>query len=128
LFDVVHILYESTMIDMSTPVLTRILDDATRAHQPPLVGTRRIKLKYAHQGGRNPPVVVIHGVQTDSLPGAYKGYLMNYFREQLNLTGTPVRLVFKSPDNPFQGQRNALTEHQAKKRKRLIDYRKNKKK
>ena len=128
LFDVVHSLYESTMIDMSTPLLTRILNDATSAHQPPLVGTRRIKLKYAHQGGRNPPVVVIHGVQTDSLPGAYKSYLMNYFREQLKLKGTPVRLVFKSPENPFHDQTNKLTEHQAKKRRRLIVYRKSRQK
>ena len=124
LFDVVNSLYDSAMLDMSTPMLTRILNDAIAAHQPPLVGGRRIKLKYAHQGGRNPPVVVIHGVQTDSLPGAYKGYLMNYFREQLKLKGTPVRLVFKSPENPFQGQRNKLNERQADKRKRLIQFRK----
>jgi len=128
LFDVVHSLYDSAMIDMSTPLLTRILNDAVAGHQPPLVGGRRIKLKYAHQGGRNPPIVVIHGVQTDSLPGAYKGYLMNYFRQQLGLKGTPVRLVFKSPDNPFEGQRNKLSERQVKKRKRLVDFSKRKKK
>ncbi|MGR8930393.1 MAG: ribosome biogenesis GTPase Der [Gammaproteobacteria bacterium] len=127
LFDVVHSLYDSAMIDMSTPVLTRILSDAVAAHQPPLVGGRRIKLKYAHQGGRNPPVVVVHGVQTDALPGAYKRYLMNYYRDQLQLKGTPVRLVFKSPENPFQGQKNKLTERQVKKRKRLIDFTKRKK-
>lgn len=127
LFDVVHTLYDSAMIDMSTPLLTRILNDAVAAHQPPLVGGRRIKLKYAHQGGRNPPVVVIHGVQTDVLPGAYKRYLMNYYRDQLQLKGTPVRLVFKSPENPFQGQKNKLTERQVKKRKRLIDFSKRKK-
>ncbi len=127
LFDVVHSLYDATMIDMSTPELTRILNDAVSAHQPPLVGGRRIKLKYAHQGGRNPPVVVIHGVQTDSLPGAYKRYLMNYYREQLRLTGTPVRLVFKSPENPFHGHKNKLTERQVKKRKRLVDFTKRKK-
>lgn len=127
LFDVVHSLYDAAMIDMSTPVLTRILNDAVAAHQPPLVGGRRIKLKYAHQGGRNPPVVVIHGVQTDSLPGAYKRFLMNYYREQLQLKGTPVRLVFKSPENPFQGQRNTLSDRQMKKRKRLIDFTKRKK-
>lgn len=127
LFDVVHSLYDAAMIDMSTPVLTRILSDALAAHQPPLVGGRRIKLKYAHQGGRNPPVVVIHGVQTDSLPAAYKRYLMNYYREQLRLKGTPVRLVFKSPDNPFHGQKNKLTDRQIKKRKRLVDFSKRKK-
>lgn len=127
LFDVVHSLYDSAMIDMSTPVLTRILSDAIKDHQPPLVGGRRIKLKYAHQGGRNPPVVVIHGVQTDALPGAYKRYLMNYFRQQLRLQGTPIRLVFKSPENPFQGQKNQLSDRQIKKRKRLIDFSKRKK-
>ncbi|CAG1020484.1 partial GTPase Der, partial [Methylococcales bacterium] len=127
LFDVVHSLYDSAMIDMSTPVLTRILNDAVSSHQPPLVGGRRIKLKYAHQGGRNPPVVVIHGVQTDSLPGAYKRFLMNYYREQLQLKGTPVRLIFKSPENPFHGQKNKLSDRQVKKRKRLIDFSKRKK-
>jgi serine/threonine protein kinase len=108
--------------------LTRILNDAITSHQPPLVSGRRIKLKYAHQGGRNPPVVVIHGVQTDSLPGAYKRYLMNYFREQLQLKGTPIRLVFKSPENPFHGQKNKLSDRQVKKRKRLVDFSKRKKK
>ncbi|MCK9605196.1 MAG: ribosome biogenesis GTPase Der [Methylomonas sp.] len=127
LFDVVHSLYDATMIDMSTPVLTRILSDAVASHQPPLVGGRRIKLKYAHQGGRNPPIVVIHGVQTDSLPDSYKRFLMNYYREQLRLKGTPVRLVFKSPENPFQGQKNKLSDRQVKKRKRLINFTKRKK-
>jgi len=127
LFDVVHKLYDSAMIDMSTPELTRILKDAVDAHQPPLVRGRRIKLKYAHQGGRNPPVVVIHGVQTDALPDAYRRYLMNYYRQQLRLKGTPIKLVFKSPENPFKGQRNKLTERQQKKRKRLVKFSKRKK-
>lgn len=120
LFDVVHDLYDAAMVDMSTPVLSRILKEALTSHQPPLVRGRRIKLKYAHQGGRNPPTVVIHGVQTDSLPGAYKRYLMNYFRTQLELHGTPVRLVFKSTENPFKEQRNKLTDRQMKKRTRLV--------
>jgi GTP-binding protein len=127
LFDVVHDLYEAAMIDMSTPVLTRILKDAIDGHQPPLVRGRRIKLKYAHQGGRNPPVVVIHGVQTDALPGAYRRYLINYYRQQLGLKGTPVKLIFKSPENPFQGRKNKLTERQLKKRKRLVNFSKRKK-
>ena len=127
LFDVVHDLYEAAMIDMSTPVLTRILKDAIDGHQPPLVRGRRIKLKYAHQGGRNPPVVVIHGVQTDALPGSYRRYLINYYRQQLGLKGTPVKLVFKSPENPFQGKKNKLTDRQLKKRKRLVNFSKRKK-
>ncbi len=127
LFDVVHKLYDSAMIDMSTPELTRILKDAVDAHQPPLVRGRRIKLKYAHQGGRNPPVVVVHGVQTDALPSAYRRYLMNYYRQQLGLKGTPIKLVFKSPENPFKGQRNKLTERQQKKRRRLVKFSKRQK-
>ena len=101
LFESIGALYRSAMIDMATPRLTEILDHAIRAHQPPLVGGRRIKLKFAHQGGQNPPVVVIHGNQTVAVPGSYKRYLMNAFREKLGLVGTPVRLEFKSPDNPY---------------------------
>ena len=127
LFDVVHKLYDSAMLDMSTPVLTRILKEATVAHQPPIVNTRRIKLKYAHQGGRNPPIVVIHGVQTDALPISYKRYLMNYFREKLKLSGTPIRLEFRSPVNPFHGQKKKLTEWQVQKRERLQKRAKTKK-
>ncbi|MEE9336501.1 MAG: ribosome biogenesis GTPase Der [Methylococcaceae bacterium] len=126
LFDVVHDLYDAAMVDMSTPVLSRILKEALAAHQPPLVRGRRIKLKYAHQGGRNPPTVVIHGVQTDAIPGAYKRFLMNYFRTQLELKGTPVRLVFKSTENPFKGLKNKLTERQVKKRQRLVRHHKKK--
>ncbi len=126
LFDVVHDLYEAAMVDMSTPVLTRILKEAVASHQPPLVRGRRIKLKYAHQGGRNPPTVVIHGAQTDALPGAYKRYLMNYFRVQMELQGTPIKLVFKSAENPFKDQKNKLSDHQLKKRKRLIKHHKRK--
>ena len=127
LFDVVHKLYDSAMIDMSTPVLTRILKEATGAHQPPIINTRRIKLKYAHQGGRNPPIVVIHGVQTDALPLSYKRYLMNYFRDKLKLSGTPIRMEFKSPVNPFHGQKKKVTEWQVKKRERLLKRAKSKK-
>ena len=127
LFDVVSKLYDSAMLDMSTPVLTRILKEATVAHQPPIVNTRRIKLKYAHQGGRNPPIVVIHGVQTDALPTSYKRYLMNYFRDKLKLSGTPIHLEFKSPVNPFHGQKKKLTEWQVQKRERLTKRAKNKK-
>ncbi len=128
MFDVVQQLYAAAMLDMSTPVLTRILKEATIAHQPPIVNTRRIKLKYAHQGGRNPPVVVIHGVQTDVLPESYKRYLVNYYRDKMGLVGTPIRLVFKSPVNPFHGQKKKMTEWQVKKRERLMRRVKSKKK
>ncbi|MGZ5052106.1 MAG: ribosome biogenesis GTPase Der [Methylobacter sp.] len=128
MFDVVQELYQSAMLDMSTPVLTRILKEAIAAHQPPMVNGRRIKLKYAHQGGRNPPVVVVHGVQTDDLPDSYKRYLINYYRDKMELHGTPIRIVFKSPTNPFQGRKNKLTDRQVKKRERLMKRVKSRKK
>ena len=112
--------YEAATRDMSTTVLTRELEDAQTAHAPPLVRGRRIKLRYAHQGGRNPPVIVIHGNQTDKLPDAYRRYLINRFRKKFRLQGTPVRLSFKSSDNPFKGRRNKLTPRQERRRKRLM--------
>ncbi len=104
LFDVVFSLYQAAMADMSTSALTNYLKEAVEAHQPPLVRGRRIKLKYAHQGGHNPPIVVIHGNQTEALPDAYRRYLINFFRGKLRLQGTPVRIEFRSSDNPFQSR------------------------
>lgn len=106
LFAVVRKLHKTTMIDMSTSILTRILQESVESHQPPLVKGRRIKLKYAHQGKRNPPTIVIHGVQTDLLPETYKGYLINAFRNQLKLSGTPIKLIFKTSNNPFKDRKN----------------------
>ena len=98
----------------------RELEEAQTAHAPPLVRGRRIKLRYAHQGGRNPPVIVIHGNQTDRLPDAYRRYLVNRFRKRFRLRGTPVRLSFKTSDNPYKGKRNKLTPRQERRRKRLL--------
>ena len=106
--------------DLSTTELTRQLEDAVQAHPPPLVRGRRIRLRYAHQGGRNPPVIVIHGNQTDRLPDAYRRYLVNRFRKVFRLQGTPVRLAFRTGKNPFEGRRNILTPRQERKRKRLM--------
>jgi GTP-binding protein len=122
LFDAVQEVYGVSMQAMSTSQLTRLLQDAVAAHQPPLVRGRRIKLKYAHQGGHNPPTIVIHGNQTDEVPGSYKRYLMNAFREALGLHGTPVKLEFRSGDNPFKGKRNKLTQRQIHKRRRLMRH------
>ncbi len=126
LFDVVHKLYDAAMVDMSTSVLTQILKDAVAAHQPPQVHGRRVKLKHAHQGGRNPPVIVIHGNQTESLSAAYERYLINYYRQKLKLEGTPIRVVFKSPKNPFKEVKNKLSDRQLFKKKRLMEHNKKK--
>jgi len=112
--------YNAATRDMSTTDLTSELEDAVVAHAPPLVRGRRIRLRYAHQGGRNPPVIVIHGNQTGRLPDAYRRYLINRFRKKFRLQGTPVRLSFKTSDNPYRGKRNKLTPRQERRRKRII--------
>ena len=122
LFRAVQRAYTSAMIKVSTSQLTRLLEQAVNAHQPPLVRGRRIKLRYAHQGGQNPPVFVIHGNQTESLPGAYKRYLANFFIQALKLKGTPVRFEFKTGENPFAGRRNTLTPRQQQQRRRLMRF------
>lgn len=120
--------YQSAINAFATPVLTRILEDAVIAHPPPLVKGRRIKLRYAHQGGKNPPIIIIHGNQTDKVPGNYQRYLSNLYRETLNLEGTPIRIEFKSGANPYQGRKNKLTPRQISKKKRLKRYIKKKSK
>ena len=93
--------YDSAMRAMPTPLLTRTLERALEAHQPPLVRGRRIRLRYAHQGGRNPPRIVIHGNQTTSVPESYRRYLANVFREAFGLFATPVAIEFRTDANPY---------------------------
>ncbi len=114
--------YANAMRDIPTPEMTRLMAAAVQEHQPPLVGGRRIKLRYAHQGGRNPPLIIIHGNQTDAVPETYRRYLINRFRRDLGLAGTPLRIEFKGGDNPYKDRRNVLTERQIRHRKRLKDF------
>jgi GTP-binding protein len=87
-----------------------------------MVNGRRIKLRYAHAGGQNPPVVVVHGSQTDSLPASYQRYLEKIFRRELALHGTPIRIELRSGDNPYAGKRNKLTQRQVQRRRRMISH------
>lgn len=119
LLDAADSALENATRTLPTPLLTRLLEDAVREHSPPLVRGRRIKLRYAHQGGRNPPIIVIHGNLTGDLPESYRRYLINRFRKALRLQGTPMRLELKSGENPFAGRRNKLTPRQQRKRERL---------
>jgi len=114
--------YEAACRELPTPALTRVLEAAVAQHPPPLVHGRRIRLRYAHQGGRNPPVIVVHGNQTRHVPEAYRRYLVNTFRQAFRLEGTPVRVEFRSDENPFAGRRNPLTPRQRRKRERLKRY------
>jgi GTPase len=112
--------YDASMREMPTPELTRVLEQAIEQHQPPLIRGRRIKLRYAHQGGRNPPVIVIHGNQINQVPDAYRRYLMGVYRKVFKLEGTPVRIEFRADDNPFAGRRNPLTPRQRRSRAKLV--------
>ena len=114
--------YAAATVDLKTAELTEILEEAVAEHQPPLVNGRRIKLRYAHQGGRNPPLIVIHGNQTAQVPAAYQRYLINRYRRAFQLRGTPLRIEFKSGKNPYAGRRNKLTERQQKKRSRMMKH------
>ncbi|MCB1741549.1 MAG: ribosome biogenesis GTPase Der [Gammaproteobacteria bacterium] len=114
--------YRSARLNMSTPMLTRILAEAVQRHPPPLVHGRRIKLRYAHQGGQSPPRIIIHGNQTEALPDQYKRYLARTYRNALDLQGTPIVIELRSGENPFKGIKNALTPRQQRRRKRLIRH------
>lgn len=114
--------FEAAMAELPTSALTQLLEEAVRVHQPPLVRGRRIKLRYAHQGGKRPPVIVIHGNQTERVPDAYRRYLENRFRERFNLFGTPIRIEFRTGENPFKGRRNVLTPRQVQKKKRMLQH------
>ncbi|MCK5725650.1 MAG: ribosome biogenesis GTPase Der [Thiotrichaceae bacterium] len=109
LFESVIDAYESTMIKVSTSRMTRILQGALETHQPPLRQGKRIKLRYAHQGGNNPFTVIIHGNQTEKVPMAYKKFLMNYFRQTLKLRGTQVQILFRTGTNPFENKPRVKT-------------------
>lgn len=122
LYDSIDAAYEASTRTLATNRLTRILEDAVQDNQPPLVNGRRIKLRYAHAGGSNPPRIVIHGNQTDSVPRSYQRYLEKTFRRVLNLHGTPVRIEFKTGDNPFASRKNKLTQRQVNKKRRLMKH------
>ncbi len=118
LFASVDEAYGFAMTKWATNKLTRLLEDIVADHQPPMVNGNRIKLRYAHQGGSNPPIIVIHGNQTRSLPGSYKRYLENKFTSVLGIKGTPLRFEFKSSENPFKDKKNELTKRQVMKKLR----------
>ena len=122
LYGSIHAAHDSATRSLSTPRLTRILEDAVASHPPPMVNGRRVKLRYAHAGGQNPPVVVVHGTQTDALPASYQRYLEKIFRRELALHGTPIRIELRSGDNPYAGKRNKLTQRQVQRRRRMMSH------
>ncbi|MGB4674387.1 MAG: ribosome biogenesis GTPase Der [Azovibrio sp.] len=101
LFESVNAAYAAAMAKLSTPKLTRVLIDAVARQAPPRQGAFRPKMRYAHQGGSNPPIIVIHGNALDKVPNSYRRYLENTFREVFKLDGTPLRIQFNTSHNPY---------------------------
>lgn len=122
MFKAVQVAFRSATMKISTPQLTRALQEAVETHQPPLVRGRRIKLRYAHQGGSSPPLIVIHGNQTEYVPKDYSRYLAKFFREIFKLAGTPIRIEYKAGANPYEGRKNVLTPSQREKRRRMLRH------
>ena len=114
----VDVAFAAAMAKLSTPKLTRALQAAIEQQQPPMAGRFRPKLRYAHQGGSNPPIVVVHGTATDAIKAPYRRYLESTFRKTFKLQGTPLRVELRSGTNPFEGRRKPLTEKQDSQRRR----------
>lgn len=111
--------WESSRKTVSTNALTRMLEQIVSASPPPLAGGRRIRLRYAHFGGHNPPLIVIHGKQLDKLPASYRRYLQNNFRRMLELTGTTVKIELRKDDNPYAKGEQDLNPRQIARKRRL---------
>lgn len=124
LYESVEEAFVSATKRISTSMVTKILDMAVFDHQPPMHNGRRIKLKYAHAGGYNPPIVVIHGNQVKQLPPSYKRYLMNYYRKSLKIMGTPIKIEFRETSNPFAGKKKLTYTEQKKRARATQGYKK----
>ncbi len=124
LYESVEEAFVSATKRISTSMVTKILDMAVFDHQPPMHQGRRIKLKYAHAGGYNPPIIVIHGNLAKNLPLSYKRYLMNYYRKSLKIMGTPIRIEFRETSNPFAGKKKLTYTEQKKLARATQGYKK----
>ena len=93
--------HAAAMSKLSTPKLTRALHEAVERQQPARRGPVRPKMRYAHQGGQNPPIIVVHGSALHHVTDSYRRYLEGWFRDQFGLVGTPLRVEFRSGSNPY---------------------------
>ena len=114
--------FENAGAKFSTSSLNKILEKANSKHQAPAVGGRRPKLKYVHQSNVFPPTLTMHGNNLQSIPKSYEQFLKNFFIDALMLSNTPIKLEFKSGDNPFKDKKNKLSTRQVQKRKRLMKF------
>jgi GTP-binding protein len=122
LFAAIHRAHASATRTFSTSEVTRAMEAAYVAFQPPVVRGHTAKLRYGHPGGENPPTFVLHGSRIKTLPDSYKRYLENFFRKRFKLVGTPVRLQFREGDNPYEGKKNPLSDRQIQRKRRLMRH------
>src|SRR5699024_5297564 len=120
LYDFIHKAYDSAFLKMNTAQMTRMLEHVVSQRSLPMIGRSRLRLRYAHLGGSNPPRIIIHGNHEKRIPDDYRRYLENSFRNLLKMEGTPVRVEFRTGENPYEGRKNVLTDRQRRRRKRLI--------
>ena len=112
----------------STGKLNKLLLKFTNSTNTPSISGRQVKMRYVHFGGIHPTKFIIHSNFSSKIPSNYKRYLINSFREELNLNGVELNIIFKKGDNPFEGKKNELSVRQIKKKKRLIKHVKKSKK
>ena len=122
LFAAIHRAHASATREFGTAEVTRAMEVAVQSTAPPSIGGHASKLRFAHPAGTNPPTFVIHGNRLRVLPDSYRRYLENFFRKRFKLVGTPVRFIFKEGDNPYEGKRNAPTERQVQRKRRLLRH------
>jgi len=122
LLDAIGEAWRSATLDMPTAELTRVLQQAYESHQPAMSRGRAARLRYAHSGGKLPPRIIIHGNRTDSIQPAYRRYLENTFIRHFRLRGTPLIIEFRDGDNPYKDRKNALSDRQKAKRRRLRQF------
>ena len=122
LFALIERAWQSAFTRLSASKLTAMLEQLVVTNPPPQSGRHRAKPRYAHLGGTNPPRIIIHGNGLDGLPDSYRRYLENRFRELLKLEGTPLKVEFKTGENPYADKRNQLTERQVQRKKRLMRH------
>lgn len=120
LLTAVHKAQQSALREFSTNELTEALHAALEATQPPMHQGRTPKIRYVHQGGRNPPRIIIHGTRLKTIPLPYQRYLENFLRKRFKMVGTPIRLELRDSVNPYAGKYNELTDRQVQKKRRLI--------
>ena len=119
IYESIHVAFESARNQLSTSKLTQILQGAVKDHAPPVINGRRIKLRYAHAGGKNPPRIIIHGKQIDKIPRHYNRYLEKTFRNALKLQGTPMRIEMRGEGNPFTKEEENLPQRKIARKRQI---------